>query len=82
MRHDDTDPFPPYAGSFAVIRPDGPLYVVSIEPLHSTGAGEPLAYGSKHEAWGAMLAWARQFGLPIRDLTDGRAGERSTNIEK
>lgn len=70
-------PPPPYDGPFCVIRPEGALYTVTIEPLLPTGEGAPLSYGSKHEAWGAMLSWCQQFGLPLIDFTDGKVGSRT-----
>jgi hypothetical protein len=76
-RDEPEPPPPPYNGPVAEIRPDGVLYVVSVEPRLPNGDGEPLSYGSKHEAWGQMLAWAHQYRLPVRDLTNGKVGPKS-----
>lgn len=75
---DREPPPPPYAGSYAVIRPEGPFYIVTIEPRLPCGAGEPLTYASKTGAWDQMLAWCRDYGLPPLNLCDGKAGPRSS----
>lgn len=79
MWRDEPEPPPsPYSSSFAVIRPDGALYTVSVEPPLPTGVGAPMSYGSKHEAWGAMLAWAREYRLPVHNFTNPKNGPRSS----
>ena len=76
MQTEEDDAPPPYAGPFSEIRREGSLYVVSLEPRHSTGAGEPQTFACKSAAWGQMLAWARQFRLPVRDLTNPKVGPK------
>lgn len=69
-------PPPPYDGPFAVIRPEGPFYIVAIEPVMPCGAGEPQTYASKTGAWDAALAWCAQFRLPLRNECDTKNGPR------
>lgn len=66
---------PQYDGPFCEISRDGVFYVVAIEP-RLAGAGEPQSYTCKSVAWGQMLAWAQQFRLPVRDLTNPKVGPR------
>ena len=74
MRHDDTAPEPPYAGSYVTIRPDGLHYIVSIEPLLATGEGAPRSFDNKHEAFGVARDLWCDHRLPLLDLTDGYVG--------
>ena len=71
MPPDETERQPAYTGPFVVIRPTGADYTVAIEPVLPTRAGEPQAFGSKHEAWGAARALWTDHQLPVLDLTDG-----------
>lgn len=56
MRHEETEPEPPYTGPFVVIRPVGIDWTVGIEPALPTGQGAARTYSSKHEAFGADRA--------------------------
>ena len=77
LRDEPEPPEPPYAGSWAVIRPDGPFYVASIEPPLN-GAGDPLTFATKIGAWGKCLEWCAEHRLPLRNYCDGKVGSRSS----
>jgi hypothetical protein len=72
MRDVEEEPRPRYSGPFVCIRPvDGFSWSVGIEPILSTGEGEPRTYGSKSEAFGAARALWSDHRLPCRDMTVG-----------
>ena len=76
MPHEEDAP-PPYSGSYCVIRPEGGFYTVSVEPRLPSGVGSLMTFATKIGAWGQMLAWCQQYGLPLKDFTDGKVGPRS-----
>ena len=78
MLRDEPEPAErPYAGSYAVIRPDGPFYLASIEPPLD-GAGAPLTFATKIGAWGKCLEWCAEHRLPLRNYCDGKVGPRGS----
>lgn len=76
LRDELEPPEPPYGGSFATIRPDGPLYIASIEPPMPGGTGAPQTYSAKSSAWSQCLWWCEEFKLPFRNYCDGKVGPR------
>lgn len=68
---DGEEPRPRYSGPFVVIRPDGLDYIVGVEPVLPNGEGQPRAFSSKHEAFGAARDLWTEHRLPVRDCTIG-----------
>ncbi len=77
MLPEDDDAPPLYDGPICIIRPDGILFTVEIEPPLPCGEGAPQTYASKIGAWGQMLAWCEQYRLPVRDQTNPKFGSRN-----
>lgn len=78
MRHDQTEPpEPPYSGPYVVFvsEGDGFHYSAMILPLLPTGDGERRVFASKSGAWWQVIEWAREYRLPVRDLTNSNANK-------